>query len=57
MTDIIMPAGIPLWKTDDLIPYAYNPRTHSEEQILQLTASMREFGFTNPILVDRKSVV
>lgn len=55
MTDIIMPAGIPLWNTDDLIPYAYNPRTHSEEQIMQLTASMREFGFTNPILVDKET--
>lgn len=35
-----------------LIPYANNARTHSPEQILQLRASLREFGFVNPILVD-----
>jgi DNA modification methylase len=55
MTDIIMPAGIPLWNTDDLVPYEFNPRTHSEEQIEQLVSSMREFGFTNPILVDKET--
>ena len=37
---------------DSLIPYARNPRTHSEEQIAQIAASIREFGFTNPILID-----
>ena len=35
-----------------LIPYARNARTHSEAQIAQIAASIREFGFTNPILVD-----
>lgn len=35
-----------------LIPYARNARTHSEEQIAQIAASIREFGWTNPILVD-----
>ncbi len=35
-----------------LIPYARNARTHSEAQVAQLAASIREFGFTNPILVD-----
>ena len=35
-----------------LIPYANNARTHSEAQIAQLAASIREFGWTNPILVD-----
>lgn len=35
-----------------LIPYANNARTHSEEQVAQIAASIREFGFTNPILVD-----
>lgn len=35
-----------------LIPYALNSRTHSDEQVAQLAASIREFGFTNPILVD-----
>lgn len=36
----------------DLVPYANNPRTHSDEQIAQLVASIQEFGFTNPILID-----
>jgi len=37
---------------EDLIPYALNSRTHSDEQVAQLAASIREFGFTNPILID-----
>ncbi len=37
---------------DDLIPYALNSRTHSEQQVVQIAASIREFGFTNPVLVD-----
>jgi len=36
----------------ELIPYARNARTHSEEQVAQIAASIREFGFNNPILVD-----
>lgn len=39
-------------KIDDLIPYALNSRTHSEQQVAQIAASIREFGFTNPVLVD-----
>jgi len=35
-----------------LIPYALNSRTHSDAQVAQLAASIREFGFTNPVLVD-----
>ena len=38
--------------TDDLIPYINNSRTHSESQIKQIAASISEFGFTNPILID-----
>jgi len=38
---------------DDLIPYAMNSRTHSEEQVAQIAASIREFGFTNPVLIDK----
>lgn len=38
--------------TDSLVPYARNPRTHTEAQVAQIAASMREFGWTNPILVD-----
>ena len=39
-------------KVEDLIPYALNSRTHSDEQVAQLAASIREFGFTNPVLID-----
>jgi hypothetical protein len=37
---------------EGLIPYANNSRTHSDEQVAQIAASMREFGFTNPVLID-----
>ena len=36
----------------DLIPYAANSRTHSDAQVAQIAASIREFGWTNPILID-----
>lgn len=36
----------------DLIPYANNSRTHSEEQVNQVASSIKEFGFTNPVLID-----
>jgi ParB-like chromosome segregation protein Spo0J len=39
-------------KTAALIPYARNSRTHSEAQISQIAGSIREFGFTNPVLTD-----
>ena len=38
--------------TEDLIPYARNSRTHSVEQVAQIAASIREFGWTNPVLID-----
>ncbi|MDE1971091.1 MAG: site-specific DNA-methyltransferase [Patescibacteria group bacterium] len=37
---------------NDLIPYARNSRTHSDEQVAQIAASLKEFGWTNPILID-----
>lgn len=43
--------------TDDLIPYINNSRTHSESQIKQIAASIREFGFTNPILIDESGTI
>src|SRR3954466_14515559 len=36
----------------NLMPHARNARTHSEAQVAQIAASIREFGFTNPVLVD-----
>ena len=39
-------------KVGDLIPYVNNSRTHSDDQVAQIAASIKEFGWTNPILVD-----
>ena len=39
-------------ETASLIPYAKNSRTHSDAQIAQIAGSIREFGFTNPVLLD-----
>lgn len=39
-------------RVDDLIPYARNARTHSPEQVGQIAASIREFGFISPIIID-----
>tara|TARA_R110002049_G_scaffold203711_1_gene374318 strand:- start:22270 stop:22824 length:555 start_codon:yes stop_codon:yes gene_type:complete len=39
---------------NDLIPYANNSRTHSDEQVNQIASSIKEFGFTNPVLIDEQ---
>lgn len=39
-------------KVEDLAPYELNSRTHSEDQVVQIANSIKEFGFTNPILLD-----
>lgn len=52
---VTMPRGVPLWPIERLKPYARNPRTHSPKQVRRLVASMLEFGFTNPILVDGRA--
>ena len=49
---ITMAKRIELWPVDRLKPYERNARTHSTEQVAQIAASIVEFGFTNPILVD-----
>src|SRR5208283_3079451 len=46
---------IELWRIERLVPYARNPRTHSEAQVAQIAASIAEFGFNNPILVDTQA--
>ena len=38
---------------DKLIPYVNNARTHSPEQVNKLRASLREFGFINPVIIDK----
>ena len=40
---------------DELIPYASNSRTHSDEQVAQIAASIKEFGFNNPVLLDKEN--
>ena len=45
------------WNIDKLIPYARNSRTHSDEQVAQIAASIKEFGFTNPVLIDNEGVI
>jgi ParB-like nuclease domain len=50
-----MAKQIELWVIEKLIPWARNPRTHSGAQIAQIAASIAEFGFNNPILVDTKA--
>ena len=47
------PERLELIETDKLIPYANNARTHSDEQIKKIQASIREFGFVNPVLIDK----
>jgi len=44
-------------KTSDLLPYARNSRTHSETQVDQIAASIKEFGFTNPVLIDNENQI
>ncbi len=48
---------IELLLVSSLIPYARNSRTHSDEQVTQIAASIREFGFTNPVLIDANGTI
>lgn len=46
------------WRSvETLIPYAKNARTHSDEQVAQIAGSIKEFGFNNPVLVDKDNSV
>src|SRR3954454_5615569 len=45
------------WPIERLIPYARNARTHSDDQIGQIAASIREWGWTNPILVTEAGTI
>ena len=49
---VTMAQKIELWNLERLIPYEKNAREHSVEQVAQIAASIVEFGFLNPILVD-----
>ena len=48
---------ITIKKVAELIPYVNNSRTHSDEQVAQIAASIKEFGWTNPILVDETNSI
>jgi ParB-like chromosome segregation protein Spo0J len=52
-----IPDQIEQLPTEALIPYARNSRTHSPEQIQAVAASIREFGFTNPVLIDAQNTI
>ncbi|MBF0147281.1 MAG: site-specific DNA-methyltransferase [Magnetococcales bacterium] len=52
--ELHMAKHIELWPIDRAVPYASNARTHSEAQVAKVASSMKEFGFTSPILVDGK---
>lgn len=56
MTEVSWPADkVERRKVSELVPYARNARTHSDAQVRQIAASIEEWGWTNPILVDEKS--
>jgi len=44
-------------QVEELIPYIRNSRTHSDAQVAQVAASIREFGWTNPVLIDGENGV
>ena len=52
-----LPTQIEHLALDAIIPYARNSRTHSPEQVTQIAASIREFGFTNPVLIDEADTI
>src|SRR5450631_2549674 len=57
MSTFRMARGVELRPIERVTPYPRNPRTHSDAQIAQIAASIMEFGFTNPILVDENSEI
>ena len=44
-------------RIEDLIPYCRNSREHSDEQVLQIASSLKEFGFINPVLIDEAGTI
>jgi hypothetical protein len=48
---------IEMMATDQLVPYIRNTPTHSADQVAQISASIAEFGFTNPILITEDEVI
>ena len=54
---VLRDLAVEVWPIDKLIPYARNARTHTEEQVAQIAASIAEFGWTNPVLVGAGGVI
>ncbi len=54
---VLRDLAVERWPIDRLIPYVRNARTHTEEQVAQVAASIIEFGWTNPILVGADGVI
>jgi DNA modification methylase len=55
MSNPVISSKIELIKAEELIPYARNSRTHNDDQVIQIASSIREFGFTNPILISESN--
>lgn len=56
-TKLALARHIEMWALDRLKPFDRNPRTHSDEQVAQIAASILEFGFTNPVLVSHGEIL
>lgn len=54
---VAAPLSIIYVSTEGLRPYPHNARTHSKHQIRQIANSIKEFGFTNPVLTDRNNTI
>ena len=57
MTTINPADKVERWSIDKLVPYARNSRTHSDEQVAQIAASIKEWGWTTPVLVDEQGSI
>ncbi len=55
--ELLRNLAVQIWPIDRLLPYARNSRTHSDQQVAQVAASIREFGFVNPILTGADGVI
>ena len=57
MSDLISYSDVERLPPGDLVPYERNARTHSPEQVEQIVVSIREFGFTNPVLIAEDNTI
>jgi ParB-like chromosome segregation protein Spo0J len=57
LAEQIRALGVPLRKTADLLPYSRNPRKHDEGHVAALCGSIREYGWTSPLLIDERNEI